>query len=308
MIKNKEFERVYNIVENIEVNNRVREIRGNKENLEGYWQIGKIIYEADNKESNYGKGLMQLWSKKLTADFGKGYDFTNLSRFKKFYYYFPIFDAVRQELTWTHYRYILTIKNENERNYYINQIILNNLSSRELINLIKSKAYERLSYADKNNIKLIESNDYNLTIEDMIKDPIILKTGNISKLNELAIHKLLIKMLEEKFLELGTGFALIGHEYKINIGNRTYKIDLLFFNYELNCFIVMEIKANENKPKDIGQLELYVNHIDKSLKKSTHNKTIGVLLVKKENKILIEYITNPNIYLTSYKLEKETKI
>lgn len=308
MIEDKEFERVYNIVENIEVNSRVREIRGNKEKLEGYWQIGKIIYEADNKESNYGKGLMQLWSKKLTADFGKGYDFTNLSRFKKFYYYFPIFDAVRQELTWTHYRYILTIKNENERNYYINQIILNNLSSRELINLIKSKAYERLSYADKNNIKLIESNNYNLTIEDMIKDPIILKTGNISKLNELAIHKLLIKMLEEKFLELGTGFALIGHEYKINIGNRTYKIDLLFFNYELNCFIVMEIKANENKPKDIGQLELYVNHIDKSLKKSTHNKTIGVLLVKKENKILIEYITNPNIYLTSYKLKKETKI
>lgn len=308
MIEDKEFERVYNIVENIEVNSRVREIRGNKEKLEGYWQIGKIIYEADNKESNYGKGLMQLWSKKLTADFGKGYDFTNLSRFKKFYYYFPIFDAVRQELTWTHYRYILTIKNENERNYYINQIILNNLSSRELINIIKSKAYERLSYADKNNIKLIESNDYNLTIEDMIKDPIILKTGNISKLNELAIHKLLIKMLEEKFLELGTGFALIGHEYKINIGNRTYKIDLLFFNYELNCFIVMEIKASENKPKDIGQLELYVNHIDKSLKKSTHNKTIGVLLVKKENKILIEYITNPNIYLTSYKLEKETKI
>lgn len=184
---------------------------------------------------------------------------------------------------------------------------MNNLSSRELINLIKSKAYERLSYADKNNIKLIESNDYNLTIEDMIKDPIILKTGNISKLNELAIHKLLIKMLEEKFLELGTGFALIGHEYKINIGNRTYKIDLLFFNYELNCFIVMEIKASENKPKDIGQLELYVNHIDKSLKKSTHNKTIGVLLVKKENKILIEYIKNSNIYLTSHKLEKETK-
>lgn len=136
----------------------------------------------------------------------------------------------------------------------------------------------------------------------MIKDHIILKTGNISKFNELAIHKLIIKMLEERFLELGTGFALIGHEYKINISNRTYKIDLLFFNYELNSFVVIEVKASENKAKDIGQLELYVNHIDKKLKKEIHNKTIGILLVKKENKILVEYITNPNIFITSYEL------
>jgi len=309
MIESEKFKIVYNIIESIEVNNRVREIRNNKEKLEGYWQIGKIIYKADNKnKKDYGKGLMKIWSTKLTKDFGKGYDFTNLSRFKKFYSYFPIFDAVRQDLTWTHYRHILTIKNKNERNYYINQIILNNLSSRELINLIKSKAYERLSYADKENIQLIESDNYNLSIEDMIKDPIILKTNNIFDFSESVIHKLIIKMLEDKFLELGTGFALIGHEYKINIGDRTYKIDLLFFNYELNCFIAMEVKTSENKSKDIGQLELYVNHINKSLKKNTHNKTIGVLLVKKENKILVEYITNPNIYLTSYKLEKETKI
>lgn len=324
MNEDKKFNEVYNIVENIEVNSRVREIRGNKEKLEGYWKIGKILIDVQQgKRAEYGKNIIKEWSNKLTEIFGKFYSEANLRYMRLFYQKFDnqICHALRDEslkasekipintnLTWTHYKIILPIKNENKRNYYINQIILNNLSSRELISRIKSKAYERLSYADKENIKLIENDNYNLTIEDMIKDPIILKTSNISKFNELAIHKLIIKMLEEKFLELGTGFALIGHEYKINIGDRTYKIDLLFFNYELNCFIVMEIKINENKPEDIGQLELYVNHIDKSLKKNTHNKTIGVLLVKKENKILVEYITNPNIYLTSYKLEKEVEI
>lgn len=260
MIENKKFKEAYNIIENIEVNSRVREIKNNHEKLEGYWQIGKILLETQKgKRAEYGKNLIKEWSKKLTQDFGNFYSITNLKDMRQFYLTFQKGRALRDQLTWTHYRYILPIKNENERNYYINQIILNNLSSRELISLIKSKAYERLSYADKENIKLIDDNNYNLTIEDMIKDPIILKTTN-SNLKEQTIHKLIIKMLEERFLELGTGFALIGHEYKINIGNRTYKIDLLFFNYELNCFIAMEIKTSENKSKDIGQLELYVNH------------------------------------------------
>lgn len=302
MIENKKFKEAYNIIENIEVNSRVRKIQSNKEKLKGYWEIGKIIYETQNKKrSKYGNNLIKEWSQKLTTDFGNFYGITNLKYMRKFYITYQKGHAVRDQLTWTHYKAILPIKNENERNYYINQIILNNLSSRELINLIKSKAYERLSYADKENIKLIDDNNYNLTIEDMIKDPIILKTTN-SNLKEQTIHKLIIKMLEERFLELGTGFALIDHEYKMNISNRTYKIDLLFFNYELNSFVVIEVKTSENKAKDIGQLELYVNHIDKKLKKEIHNKTIGILLVKKENKILVEYITNPNIFITSYEL------
>lgn len=207
------------------------------------------------------------------------------------------------EITWTHYKLLLPIKNENERNYYINQVILNHLSTRELENEIKSKAFDRLSLADKENIKLIENSNYNLTIEDMIKDPIFLKISkNITKLNEKTIHKLIIEMLEERFLELGTGFNLTGHEYKIKVGDRTYKIDLLFFNTELNCYVVVEAKISENKPKDIGQLELYTKYIDQNLKKSYHNKTIGLLLVKRKNKILVEYITKPNIFITKYEL------
>ena len=137
----------------------------------------------------------------------------------------------------------------------------------------------------------------------MIKDPILIKTNKeTNKLNEKALHKYIISMLENKFLELGTGFALVGHEYKIKINNRTYKIDLLFFNINLNSYIVIELKTKEFKPQDIGQLELYVNYVDKNIKLSNHNKTIGILIVKKKDKYVIEYVTNKDIFITTYKL------
>ena len=142
---------------------------------------------------------------------------------RKFYITFPIVDALRPQLTWTHYRTLLTIKNENERNYYINLVILNNLSSRELEKEIKNKELDRLSYADKEHIEIIsDTSNTSLSIKDMIKDPIILKTNkNMDKIDEQAIHKYIISLLEDKFLELGTGFTLAGHEYKIYIDNKT---------------------------------------------------------------------------------------
>ena len=125
----------------------------------------------------------------------------------------------------------------------------------------------------------------------MIKDPIILKIDkNTNEVNEKAIHKYIISLLENKFLELGTGFALVGHEYKIKIGNSYNYIDLLFFNTELNAYIVVEVKTKESKPQDIGQLEFYVGYVENNIKKSYHNKTIGILIVKKKNKFVIEYM------------------
>ncbi len=109
-------------------------------------------------------------------------------------------------------------------------------------------------------------------------------------------------MLENRFLELGTGFALIGHEYKIMINNHTYKIDLLFFNVNLNSYVVVELKTREYNPKNIGQLEFYVNYVDKNIKLDKHNQTIGLLIVKKKDKYVIEYVTNEDIYVTTYKL------
>ena len=161
-----------------------------------------------------------------------------------------------------------------------------------------------MPFKDKENIKIIEnSNKNNLTIEDMIKDPILVKVDKeISHLREKALHKYIISVLENRFLELGTGFALIGHEYKILINNHTYRIDLLFFNVNLNSYVVVELKTRDYNPKDIGQLEFYVNYIDKNIKLDKHNQTIGLLIVKKKDKYVIEYVTNEDIYVTTYKL------
>ena len=299
------YKQVENLIKNNEVNKKVRALQDNSETLYTYWNIGRLIVEAQGgeKRAKYGDGLIKEWGKKLSEKYGRGYDYTNLSRMRLFYIEFPIIGSLRQQLTWTHYRYILPIKDENERNYYINRVILDNLSVRDLRREIKNKSFDRLSYADKENIEIISDMNLSLSIEDMIKDPIILKSDiDTNEINEKVIHKYIISLLEDKFLELGTGFALVGHEYKIVINNNTYHIDLLFFNTELNSYIVVEVKTRALKPQDIGQLEFYVGYVENNIKKNYHNKTIGILIVKKKNKYVIEYTTSPDIYVTTYML------
>ena len=299
------YKEVENLIKKNEINKGVRILQDNSETLYTYWHIGKLVVEAQGgaKRAKYGNNLIKEWGKKLSEKYGKGYDSRTLERMRKLYVLYPISSSLRPELTWTHYRTILPIKNRNERNYYINQVILNNLSVRELQREIKNKSFDRLSYKDKNNIEIITDND-TLTIEDMLKDPIILKSDiETKKLNEAIIHKYVISLLENKFLELGTGFALVGHEYKIIIDNKTYHIDLLFYNYLLNAFVVIEVKTSSLKPQDIGQLEFYVGYVENNIKKNYHQKTIGVLIVKKNNKYIIEYTTNPDIYVTTYLLK-----
>ena len=302
---NEYYLKIKTLIETYEVNHKARALQDNSEKLKTNWEIGKLLTEAQNgsKRAKYGESLIKNWSQKLSKLYGTNYSYTNLKYMRQFYLSFPISHSLRDQLTWTHYRILLSIKNESERNYYTNQVVLNNLSTRELEEVIKSKAYDRLSYADKENIKLIDSNNStSLTIEDMIKDPILIKINkHINKLDEKALHKYIIAMLENKFLELGMGFTLAGHEYKIKEDNHTFKIDLLFFNVELNAYIVVELKIREAIPKDIGQLEFYTHLIDKHLKKNNHNKTIGLLIVKKKDKYVIEYTTNKDIFVTTYK-------
>ncbi len=299
------YEQVENLIKNNEVNKKVRALQDNSETLYTYWNIGRLIVEAQGgkKRAKYGDGLIKEWGCKLSEKYGKNYDGPSLRRARMFYLEFPICGSLNHKLTWTHYRYILPIKNENERNYYINRVILDNLSVRDLRREIKNKSFDRLSYKDKNNIEIISDTNLSLSIDDMIKDPIILKSNiDTNEINEKAIHNYIISLLEDKFLELGTGFALVGHEYKIVINNNTYHIDLLFYNYKLNAFIVVEVKTRAVKPQDIGQLQFYVSYVENNIKDSNHNKTIGILIVKKKNKYVIEYTTSPDIYVTTYML------
>ena len=306
------FNEIKNIIENSEVNKKVREYKNNYDDLMAKWNIGKLLVEAQGgeKRAKYGDGLIKKWSEIFSKEYGKQYSRSNMFYMRQFFMNFPIVQPLVGQLTWSHIIKLLPIKNENERNYYINQVILNNLSKRELINEIKSKAFDRLSYADKENIKLItnEEKNYSLTLSDMIKDPIIIKTDkDINNLNEKAIHKLLIEMIEDGFLELGNGFALIGHEYPLKINNKTYHTDLLFFNLEINAYVVVEVKNEEFKPSQIGQVRFYMDYIDKNIKKEHHSKTEGILIVKEKDKYVMKYINDKGIYITSFKLLNNIK-
>ena len=228
---------------------------------------------------------------------------TNLSRMRKLYIVFRKVGTPCQQfnLSWSHYRYILKFDNENERNYYINRCIQNNLSVRGLINEIKSKSFDRLSYADKKNIKLIsESDSKDLTVKDMLHDPIIINVDTNEKLSEKVLKKYILKELEHFFLELGTGFSFVGSEYKLIYMNKKFYADLILFNYNLNAFVIVELKLDKSKYKDIHQLLLYRDIVDKTMKKDFHNKTIAILISKENDKFILEYVSNMDVLLSTY--------
>ncbi len=269
----------------------------NNSTLLTYYEIGRLIVEAQggDKRAKYGNGLIKEWSLALTKEYGKGYDYTNLSRMRMLYLTFENVGPVAQHLTWTNLSIILPIKNESKRNYYINLCIKQSLTKRQLREKIKNNEYERLEY--KEEIKLIGNDE--LTIKDIIKNPILIKTDkSVDKLSEKALKQFILEKIEEFLLELGCGFTYVGSEYKLG----RYKCDLLFFNYELNSFVVIELKIRELKHTDIGQIKFYMNYIDSNIKKEYMSKTIGIILCRENNEIVIKYITDERLFMSEYKL------
>lgn len=303
------FQEVEKIIVKNEADKIVTVLGSNYKDLMAKWHIGKLLVEAQGgeKRAKYGDELIKRWAKKFTLKYGSGYSVRNMKYMRQFYLIFQKGQTLSAQLTWSHIMLLLPIKNENERNYYINQIILNNLSVREFRNEIKSKAFDRLSYADKNNIKLIDENNKSnlpMTIKDIIKDPVILETDmDLSNVNEEAIHNILIKLANIRYLNLGVGYALIGHEYKIIKNGTIHYIDLLYFNYLFNCFVVIEVKNHPATAQDIGQIELYIKLVDDTLKRENHDKTVGIILVPKKNEFMVDYCTSKeNIFLTTFKI------
>jgi len=271
--------------------------------LNTYFEIGRLIVEAQGgeKRAKYGNGLIKEWSKELTNLYGKGYDYSNLSRMRQLYLLFQNIGPLGQ-LSWSHYRYILPIREESKRNYYINLCIKQNLSKNQLIEKIKNNEYERLEY--KENIELITDNT-EITMKDMIKDPIYIKiNNNIDKLSEKALKEFILEKIEEFLLELGYGFAFIGSEVKL--GNS--RCDLLFFNTELNSYVVIELKIRKLEKYDIGQIQHYMYYIDEHLKKDYMNNTIGLILCKEGNEIVLRYSTDKRLFMSIYKLINKKEI
>ena len=301
------YKEIKKLIEEKEVNDNVRYLESNKETIKTYYEIGRLLIEAQGGEekAKYGDGLIKKWSEKLSKEYGKGYNLTNLKNMRQLYLIIKKSrtSCDQLNLTWSHWRYLLPLKNENERKYYINRCILNNLSVRGLINEIKTKSFDRLSYADKKNIKLITDKENNLDIKDMIHDPILINIDSKEKMNEKVLKKYILKELEHFFLELGTGFTFVGSEYKLSYNNKNYYIDLLLFNYKLNRFIVCELKLNDLDAKDIGQTLNYMKITDKVLREKRHKSTIGIIVSKRNDKFILEYVSDLDIMLTTYKLK-----
>ena len=292
------------LVEKAEVNKGYHDYFKNKDLVNNYFEIGKLLIEAQGGEEHdtYGNKLIKTWSVELTEKFGKGYDASNLRRFRQFYSEFKMCGTVCHTLTWSNIRILLPIKNENKRNYYINMCIKKNLSARELKKEIKNNAFERLSLADKENIKFISDKNEVLTIKDTLKDPVLIPINeDLDNISEEKLTKIIRKELEIFLLELGCGYTYAGKEVRMG---ESY-CDLLFFNTEFLCYVVIELKTRKIKKEDIGQLEYYINYVDENMKKESFNPTIGVLVAKEGNYLVMRYCTNKNIYKTTYKIINE---
>ena len=254
----------YNEIKEVLVKNetykKVKDYSKNKSDLNSYFEVGRLIVEAQGGEARakYGNKLIKEYSEKLTKELGKGYTERNLRNMRSFYIKFSKWHAVRAELSWTHYRMLLPIKNENAIEYYIKITISQNLSYRELAERIKSKEYERIGHKEE-----LEEPKVNT----LIKNPIIIKTDNIpEKVNEYVLHQMILENMDSFLKELGIGFAYIGYEVKIKIGDKYNYIDFLLFNYKYNCFVVVELKVTEMKHYYMGQIMSYVNYVDKHIK------------------------------------------
>ena len=298
----------YNEIKSILVDNaigkKVREYKSNQKDLESYYNVGKLLVEAQGGEerAKYGNGLIKEYSKRLTSELGKGYSIQNLKNMRRFYLVVEkrqslIVQFKSLNISWTFIIKLLKLNDVNELLYYINCINKMNLTTRELDSKLKSKEYERLDSKIKE--KLVKQEEG--SVKDKIPDPIVLEG---LEYKEKLTEKIVQKWIDENpasFCEaLGEGYTYVKSQYKIKIGSNYNYIDILLFNYISNSFVVVEIKVTELKKEHIGQIETYMNYVDINLKKDFHNKTTGILLVKENNKWLIKYINNDGIIIRNY--------
>ena len=284
-----------------EVYKRVKDYSKNRNDLSTYYEVGKLLIEAQGGENRakYGNGLIKEYSERLTKELGKGYSTRNLKNMRKFFTQCEKGQTLSALLTWSHYVEILKFNDINEINYYISIIESYNLSVRELKEKIKSKEYQRLD--DNTKLKLINKEE--IVVSDFIKNPIIIKNKynyDIENISEKMLQTLILEDIPSFLKELGDGFSFIENEYKIKIGNTYNYIDLLLFNIKFNCYVVVELKICELKKEHIGQIEVSMNYIDKHIKNINQDKTIGIIITRRDNHYYIEYCSDSRIYTRNY--------
>ena len=281
---------------NNEITKKVKNYSINKSDLTTYYNVGKLLSEAGK---HYGEGIIKEYSKRLINEFRRNFGITLLKRIRQFYIVIEKGATMSHQLSWSHYCELLPVNSIDKINYYIKITEEQNLSVRELRTKIKNNEYERLDESTKEKLKEKEK----LKVPDLVKNPIQIKnTSGNNEISEKVLQKLILEDIPSFLDELGNGFTFVKNEYKIKVGDRYNYIDLLLYNYEFNCFVVVELKVTELKKEHIGQIEFYMNYIDKNLKSINQNKTIGIIICKKENRYVIEYCSDNRIISREYEL------
>jgi predicted nuclease of restriction endonuclease-like (RecB) superfamily len=296
---------LYHSIKEIIIQSRQRLFRmANSALLETYWHIGKIIVEDEQdgqSKAQYGKAILKNLATQLTSEFGKGFDERNLNNMRAFYTAFPIWNALRTELSWTHYRLLSRLDSEIKRKYYLEETITGNWNSRELQRQINSMAFERV-------VKQLPKQDAIHSIQHYIKDPYIFEFLGLPtdiKNSEQTIETAIIDHLQKFLLEFGKGFAFVARQQHIVTDTSDYYIDLVFYNYLLKCFVLIDLKTGNLAHQDIGQIDMYVRMYDDLKRSSDDNPTIGILLCSEKDETIVKYsVLNDknNIYASKYLL------
>ena len=266
------------------------------------YNIGKELAEAGK---HYGEGIVKKYAKELTVEFGKGYTFTELTRMKQFYDLSQKVAPLERQLTWSHYKLLLPLKNVEEIKYYIHITKRDNLSKRALAERIKSNEYDRLSTETKESLL----NKEELSLIQSVPSPIVLTPNKSYKVyTEKILQEIIFENIEDFMHQLGGGYTFIGREYKLNIGDKKNYIDYLFYNVVDSRYCVVEIKAREYRKTDYGQIKTYMNYIDEHLKNITQNSTIGIIITKSVNKFEAHYVKDNQVTIVEFKINKVVEV
>lgn len=285
--------------------------------VEAYWSVGRLIIEDEQqgeKRAEYGKAVLNELSKRLTDEFGKGFDASNLRNMRMFYSAFPIRDALRHELSWTHYRSMLKVENEIARMWYMNETANEGWSSRQLDRQISVLYYDRiLASKDKEDVKSEAISKLNeIKKEEFIKDPYILEflgLSEISSFRESTLEQSLINNLQDFLLELGKGFCFVARQKRIEFEDEKFYIDLVFYNNILKCHVLIDLKIGKLTHQDIGQMDSYVRMFDAKHRIEGDNPTIGIVLCSEKNEAIVKYSILSDakqIFASKYKLTLPT--
>lgn len=278
-----------------------------------YWAIGKQLYEAMSAAGSvYGKQLIKFVSEKLSEEFGQGFDERNLRFMRQFYEVYPKWNTVCSELSWSHYRLLMRIKEQEKREYYQKECVACAWSVRQLERQINSFYYERILATNEakraevqGEIQILEPN---VEPKHLIKDPYILEFLGLEENKAYLEHELeqgLIDNLQKFLLELGKGFCFVARQRRITIDGDHYYIDLVFYNYILKCFVLIDLKTHKLTYQDVGQIDFYVKYFEENIKTEGDNPTIGIVLCSEKNETMVKYsILNENdhLFASKYKL------